>query len=153
MAADRDTHIRGAKIFLHGSSTLTSEVASDMNLLQGNNNGPRERTALAYAKKYIEAANGHNELAGYAHGEQNYQEAANHLNRADEEYRSLNHMLHYNLGAEHPLSQRWNTFVDERMRTTASYAQTMQTRDPSLASDFENIMRNNNLNGNQFGDQ
>lgn len=131
---------------------FTGDMNSHLKTSTDGGRGGRERVAAAYAKKYQEDRDINHNLAVHMHNQDDYSKAADLLDSAHQSVLAMHQMLNYNLGDKHPMTQRSADHVTEHAGLVESYKNKTGQKQRVVNEKFDDIMRNNNLNPNQFGE-
>ena len=110
----------------------------------------RHQQVAPHLNKYMEHAAMSGHFFSAAHHDNNYQEASHHLENVQEAMKAMHQVAHYQTG---PLSALTKSFGDTMPKFHAAaddYREAAGTNAPALGSRFEEIMKNSNLNGQQF---
>jgi hypothetical protein len=110
----------------------------------------RHQQVAPYLNKYMEAAAMHGHFFSAAHVDNNYSEASHHLENVQEAMKAMHQVSHYQTGAHSALTQAWNTMMPKFHAAADNYREAVGANAPALGQRFEDIMKSNNLNPQQF---
>lgn len=110
----------------------------------------RHQQVAPYLNRYMESAAMGGHFFSAAHTENNYAEASHHLENVQEAMKAIHQVAHYQTG---PLSALTKSFAETMPKFHAAadnYREASQTNAPALGHRFEDIMKNSNINPQQF---
>ena len=111
---------------------------------------PRHQQVAPHLNKYMEqmAMSGH--FFSAAHGENKYDEASHHLENMQDALKAMHQVSHYQTGKDSALTKVYGATAPKFHAAADDYREAAGTHAPALSNRFEEIMKNSNLNGQQF---
>lgn len=110
----------------------------------------RHKQVAPYLNKYMEHAAMHGHFFSAAHQDNNYEEASHHLENVQEAMKAMHQVAHYQTGPNSALTQAWNATMPKFHAAADDYREAANTNAPALGQRFEEIMKSNKLNPQQF---
>lgn len=101
---------------------------------------------------YLDRHDDHFRASVESHNNFNYKDAATHLNNAHAELTGLRDMYLQHLHSGHPVMTRFAQYLKEHRGLIDQYKHTTGQGQRVYNEQFDEILKNNNLNSQQFGD-
>jgi septation ring formation regulator EzrA len=114
------------------------------------NMSTRHQQVAPHLNKYMEHAAMHGHFFSASHQENNYEEASHHLENVQEAMKAMHQVAHYQTGPLSALTKAWSTKMPKFHAAADDYREAVGANAPALGQHFEEIMKNSNLNPQQF---
>jgi septation ring formation regulator EzrA len=110
----------------------------------------RHQQVAPHLNKYMEHAAMSGHFFSAAHADNNYAEASHHLENVQEAMKAMHQVAHYQTGPISALTKSFATTMPKFHAAADNYREAAGTNAPALGNRFEDIMKNNNINPQQF---